>query len=434
MKEIGFMPKSLVLFTALALASGTPAVAQSEFAAIDADMPSLMAIYRDLHANPELSLEEVRSAGIMAAEAKKAGFTVTTGVGGTGVVAVLKNGPGKTVLIRADMDALPLTEKTGLPYASKKPGVMHACGHDTHMTGWIGTARRLAATKDKWSGTVVMIGQPAEERVLGAKAMLKDGLYTRFPKPDYAIAFHDGPFPAGMVGVANGYALAAVDGVDIKVRGVGTHGAAPHLGRDPVLLGARIVNALQSIVSREINPLDSGVITVGVFQGGTKRNIIADEATLQLTVRSYKPEVRKVLLDGIARVAKGEAIAAGLPEDRMPEVKSDGESADSTFNTAVLTPRLTKLWTAHFEPGRVIAVPPAMASEDFGDFSRDYPGIESTIFWVGGTPRAAFEAAKGDLSKLPGLHSPQWAPAAEAVISTAVEAMTVAVHDLLRKS
>ncbi len=421
------------MLVTLALAGASPAVAQSEFAAIDADMPSLMAIYRDLHANPELSLEEVRSAGIMAAEAKKAGFTVTTGVGGTGVVAVLQNGPGKTVLIRADMDALPLTEKTGLPYASKKAGVMHACGHDTHMTGWIGTARRLAATRDKWSGTIVMIGQPAEERVKGARAMLADGLYTRFPKPDYAIAFHDSPGPAGMLGYTDGYALANVDGVDIKVRGVGTHGAAPHLGRDPVLLGARIVNAIQSIVSREINPLDSGVITVGVFQGGTKRNIIADEATLQLTVRSYKPEVRKALLDGIARVAKGEAIAAGIPEDRMPVVTSDGESADATFNTPVLTPRLAKLWTAHFEPGRVMAVPPAMASEDFGDFSRGFPGIESTIFWVGGTPKAAFDAAKGDMSKLPGLHSPQWAPEAEAVIATAVEAMVVAVHDLLKR-
>lgn len=302
-----------------ALLAPAPAQAQDLSQAIGSDMPSLMTIYRDLHANPEVSFKEVRSAGVMAAEARKAGFTVTTGVGGNGVVAVLKNGPGKTVLIRADMDALPLTEKTGLPYASKKPGVMHACGHDTHMTGWIGTARRLAASKDKWSGTVVMIGQPAEERVKGAQAMLKDGLYTRFPKPDYAIAFHDGPMPAGTIGYTDGFALANVDGVDIKVKGVGTHGAAPQLGRDPVLLGARIVNALQSIISREINPLDAGVITVGVFQGGTKRNIIADEATLQLTVRSYKPEVRKALLDGIARVARGEAIAAGLSEDRMPE-------------------------------------------------------------------------------------------------------------------
>jgi amidohydrolase len=407
--------------------------APAERTAIAREMPSLIAIYRDLHANPELGLKEVRSAGIMAAEAKKAGFTVTTGVGGTGVVAVLKNGPGKTVLIRADMDALPLTEKTGLPYASKNPGIMHACGHDTHMTGWIGTARRLAATRDKWSGTVVMIGQPAEEIVVGAKAMLKDGLYTRFPKPDYALAFHDGPFPAGMVGYTDGYALANVDSIDIKVKGVGAHGAAPHLGRDPVLLGARIVNAIQSLVSREINPLEAGVVTVGVFQGGTKRNIISDEALLQLTIRSYKPEVRKTLLDGIARVARGEAIAAGLPDDRMPEVINTGESADATFNTAVLTQRLAKRWTSHFEPGRVMAIPPAMAAEDFGDFSRGYPGMESTIFWVGGTPKAAWDAAKGDYGKLPALHSPQWAPDAEAVISTAVEAMVVAVHDLLGK-
>jgi amidohydrolase len=433
MKETGSMSKPLALFTALAFASATPAIAQSEFAAIDADMPSLMAIYRDLHANPELSLEEVRSSSIMAAEAKKAGFTVTTGVGGTGVVAVLKNGPGKTVLIRADMDALPLTEKTGLDYASKKEGVMHACGHDTHMTGWIGTARRLAATKDKWSGTIVMIGQPAEERALGAKAMLKDGLYTRFPKPDYALAFHDMNLEAGRIGVPQAFALANVDGVDITVRGVGTHGAAPHLGRDPIVLAARIISALQTLVAREINPLESGVVTVGVIKGGTKRNIISEEVVLQLTVRSYAPEVRKTLLDGIARIARGEAIAAGMPEDRMPIVKSDGESADATFNTPGMTARLTQLWSAHFGDKRAGPAPPVMASEDFGDFSRDFPGVESTIFFVGGVPKVQWDAAGGNIAKVPGLHSPLWAPDAEAVIGTAVEAMTMAVHDLLKK-
>ncbi len=420
-------------FVIAALVASAPVQAQDLGQEIAADLPSLMTIYRDLHANPEVSFEEARSAGVMAAEAKKAGFTVTTGVGGHGVVAVMKNGPGKTVLIRADMDALPLTEKTGLPYASKKPGVMHACGHDTHMTGWIGTARRLAASKDKWSGTVVMIGQPAEERVKGAPAMLKDGLYTRFPKPDYAIAFHDGPMPAGTIGYTDGFALANVDGVDITVKGVGTHGAAPHLGRDPVLLASKIVVALQGIVSREINPLDAGVVTVGVFQGGTKRNIISDEVKLGLTVRSYKPEVRKALLDGIARIARGEAIAAGLPENLMPEVKSDGESADATFNTPAMTARMAALWKAHFPEGRVGPVPPSMAAEDFGDYSRGDPSIESIIFWVGGTPQAQWDAAKGDASKLPGLHSPQWAPDAEKVVATAVEAMTVAVHDLLKK-
>ncbi len=424
------MKRALLL---AALAFATPARAAPLADAIKADMPSLLAIYRDLHANPELSLEEVRSAGIMAAEAKKAGFTVTSGVGGNGVVAVMKNGPGKTLLIRADMDALPLTEKTGLPFASKTPGVMHACGHDTHMAAWIGTARRIAAMKDKWSGTIVMIGQPAEERVKGAKAMLADGLYTRFPKPDYAIAFHDMNLKAGTVGFVDGFALANVDGVDIKVKGVGTHGAAPHLGRDPIVLASRIVTSLQALVAREINPLDSGVVTVGVFHAGTKRNIISDEATLQLTVRSYTPEVRKTLLDGIARIARGEAIAAGLPEDRMPEVKSDGESADATFNTPAITQRLGKAWIAHFGPARARAVPPIMASEDFGDFSRAYPGVESLMFFVGGIPADQFDAAGGDIAKLPGLHSPQWAPDADAVISSAVEAMSVAVLDLLAK-
>ncbi len=423
-----------VAFAPLALmAVASPAQAEALRDAVTADMPSLLAIYRDLHANPELSLSEVRSAGVLAAEAKKLGFSVTTGVGGNGVVAVMRNGPGKTLLIRADMDALPLTEKTGLAFASKNAGVMHACGHDTHMTGWIGTARRLAAMKDKWSGTLIMIGQPAEERVAGAGAMLKDGLYSRFPKPDIALAFHDSPLPAGVIGYTDGYSLANVDGIDIKVKGVGTHGAAPHLGKDPILLASRIVVALQSLVSRDIDPLESGVVTVGSFHGGTKRNIISDEVTLQLTVRSYKPEVRKILLDGIARIARGEAIAAGMPEDRMPEVTSDGESADATFNTHDITQHLAGVFTTRFGGDRVRAVPPIMASEDFGQFSAGYPGTQSLIFWVGGTPRAALDAVKGDVTKVPGLHSPQWAPDAEAVISTATEAMTAAALDILAK-
>jgi amidohydrolase len=420
----------------LALAAAllaAPASAEPLRDAVSADMPSLLAIYRDLHANPELSFAEVRSAAIMAAEARKLGFAVTTGVGGHGIVAVMKNGPGKTLLIRADMDALPLTEKTGLAYASKNPGVMHACGHDTHMTGWIGAARRLAAMKSAWSGTLVMIGQPAEEQISGASAMLKDGLYTRFPKPDVAIAFHDSPLRAGVIGIADGFALAAGDSIDIKVRGVGTHGAAPHLGKDPILLASHIVIALQSLVSREIDPLESGVVTVGVFKGGTKRNIISDEVLLQLTMRSYKPEVRKILLDGIARIARGEAIAAGIPEDRMPEVSTAGESANATFNTPGITPRLTTVFRQHFGADRVQMVPPAMASEDFGDFSRSDPSIQSLIFWVGGTPQNKWDAAKGDVSKLPGLHSPQWAPDAAAVVSTAAEALTAAALEILAK-
>ena len=438
------MDKGLLLGAAVAATLiASSALANPVREAVAADLPSLMEIYRDLHAHPELSFAEARSAAIMATEARKAGFTVTEGVGGHGVVAVLRNGPGKTLLIRADMDGLPVTEKTGLPFASQimvtqadgsKTGVMHACGHDTHMTGWIGTARRLAAMRGAWSGTLVMIGQPAEERVKGAEAMLKDGLYSRFPKPDVAIAFHDSPMLAGTVGFTDGYALANVDGIDIKVRGVGTHGAAPHLGKDPILLAARIVTALQGLVAREINPLESGVVTVGVIHGGTKRNIISEEVLLQLTVRSYKPEVRKQLLEGIARVAKGEAIAAGMPEDRMPIVMSDGESADATFNTGAITQRIGKLFVTRFGPERAGPIPPAMASEDFGQFSAGFPGTESMIFWVGGTPQAVWDAAKGNPAKLPGLHSPYWAPDAEKVIATGAEALTAAALDILAKN
>ncbi|HYZ47532.1 MAG TPA: amidohydrolase, partial [Sphingomonas sp.] len=270
----------------------SPAFAQTDSLRGDIakDLPSLMAIYRDLHTNPELSTQEKRSAAILAAEAKKAGFEVTTGVGGTGVVAVMKNGPGPVVMLRSDMDALPVAEQTGLPFASKvkavgtdgqETPVMHACGHDTHMSAWIGTARRMAAMKDRWSGTLIMIGQPAEEVNAGAQAMLKDGLFTRFPKPQYVVGFHDSAsLPAGVVGYTPGYAMAAVDSVDILVKGVGGHGAAPATTKDPIVLAARIVTALQTLVSRETDPLDSAVVTVGSFQAGTKHNVIPDEAKL----------------------------------------------------------------------------------------------------------------------------------------------------------
>lgn len=276
---------------------------------------------------------------------------MTEKVGGTGIVAVMKNGPGPVVLVRADMDGLPVTEQTGLPGASTvrvttkegvETGVMHACGHDTHMTAWIGVARLMAANKGQWSGTLVMIGQPAEERGAGARMMLADGLYTRFPKPEYAIAFHDAAqFPAGMIGYTPGYALANVDSVDVTVKGLGGHGAYPQATKDPIVLASRIVTALQTLVAREISPLDSGVVTVGSFHAGAKHNIIPDEAKLQLTVRSYTDEVRTQLLDGIARIAKGEAIAAGMPEDRMPTISvAKDEYTPSVFNT----PSSPKRW------------------------------------------------------------------------------------------
>ena len=413
--------------------------------AIRADMPQLMTLYRDLHANPELSMQEVRTPAKVAPELRKLGFKVTEKVGKTGVVSVMTNGPGPVLMLRADMDGLPVVEQTGLPFASKvratarsgvETGVMHACGHDTHMTAFIGTARRLAAMKDQWSGTLVMILQPGEETGEGAKAMLDDGLYTRFPKPAYVLAFHDAAaLPAGAIGVTPGYALANVDSVDILVKGLGGHGAYPHTTKDPIVLASRIVVALQTLVSRENNPLDPAVVTVGSFQAGAKHNIISDEAKLQLTVRSYKPEVRKLLLDGIKRIARGEAIAAGLPEDRMPVVTIREEMyTPATFNTDDFSKKTLALFQQHFGADRASETPPVMGGEDFSRFWLADKQVQSLIFWVGGTPKEKWDAAGGDTLKLPSLHSPFWAPDAEAVISTATEALTVASLDVLKKN
>jgi hippurate hydrolase len=433
--------KALLLASALIAA---PATAQDLRAAVNGDLPQLMAVYRDLHAHPELSMQEVRSPAKLAAEARKLGFTVTEKVGKTGVVAVMKNGPGPVLMLRADMDGLPIVEQTNLPYASKvratarsgvETGVMHGCGHDTHMTAWLGTARRLAAMKDRWAGTLVMILQPGEETGEGAKAMLDDGLYTRFPRPNTVLAFHDAAaLPAGAIGITPGYALANVDSVDITVKGVGGHGAYPHTTKDPIVLASRIVSTLQTLVARENNPADPAVVTVGSFQAGAKHNIISDEARLQLTVRSYTPEVRKLLLDGIRRISRGEAIAAGMPEDRMPVVTVREEMyTPSTFNTEKISNRALELFTQTFGAERVHKTPAVMGGEDFSRFWLADKNVESLIFWVGGTPKAQYDAAAGDPAKLPSLHSPYWAPEAEAVISTATEAMTVAALDVLKK-
>ncbi len=434
-----------ILWTsAAALALAVPAAAQTLGGEVQKQMPSLMTIYKDLHANPELSFMEVRSAGILAAEARKLGFEVTEKVGGTGVVAVMKNGPGPVVLVRADMDGLPVTEQTGLPGASKvrvttkegvETGVMHACGHDTHMTAWIGVARLMAANKAKWSGTLVMIGQPAEERGAGARMMLADGLYTRFPKPEYVLAFHDAAqFPAGKIGYTPGYALANVDSVDVTVKGVGGHGAYPQTTKDPIVLASRIVGALQTLVSREISPLDSAVVTVGSFHAGAKHNIISDEAKLQLTVRSYSDEVRDHLLDGIARIAKGEAIAAGMPDDKMPVVTvQKDEYTPATFNTPEFTEEMAAFLKTSLGNDRVVQMPPVMGGEDFSRFGREDKSIKSLIVWVGGVPQAEYDAAKKEGRTLPSLHSPFWAPDAPAVISTATEALTAMTMKLMAK-
>lgn len=404
----------------------------------------LLELYRDLHAHPELSMEEVRTPALMAPKMRELGFEVTEYVGKTGVVAVLENGAGPVLLIRADMDGLPVKEQTGLPYASEARGklpdgsetpVMHACGHDTHITAWLATARRLTTRKDRWSGTLVMILQPGEERVMGAQAMLDDGLFTRFPKPDTMLAFHDSAtLPAGMIGITRGYTFANVDTLNVVVKGIGGHGAYPHTTKDPIVLASRIVMALQTLVSREKDPLEPAVVTVGSFHAGTKSNIIPDDATLALTVRSYSSETRQLLLEGIRRIVRGEALAAGVPDGRLPIVEIEHPSADATFNTAELTDHLLDLFSAHFGADRVVETKPIMASEDFSRFWLADKSKQSVIFWVGGVPQAEWDAAGGDTRKLPPLHSPLWAPDAEAVISTAAEAMSVAALDLMKRA
>ncbi len=434
---------------AIAAAAGAMLCSTSAFAQSDTlreglaqDMPELMALYRDLHEHPELSFEETETSAKLAARARAMGFDVTQGVGKTGVVAVMKNGEGPTVLIRADMDALPVVEQTGLPFASTvtatpasgvETGVMHACGHDTHMAAWIGAAQQLVDHKDEWSGTLVMILQPAEELGLGALAMLEDGLYERFPKPDYAIAFHDAAqFPAGMIGYAPGYALANVDSVDITVKGIGGHGAYPQTTRDPIVLASAIVMKLQTLVSRELSPLEPGVVTVGSFRAGSKHNIISDEAKLQLTVRSYTDESRKLLLDGIARIARGEAIAAGLPDDLMPVVTVEEPYTPSTYNDPELTESVIAGFRSRFGEERVMQVPSVMGGEDFGQFHRAAPDdVESFIFWVGGVPMDEWEAAQKGEATLPSLHSPLWAPDAEKVIATGAEALAASAMQLM---
>lgn len=433
-----------VLMAAGALLCSTGAVAQDDGlrAGVQEDMPELMELYRDLHANPELSFEEDETAAKLAALMRTLGFEVTEGVGKTGVVAVMENGEGPTVLIRADMDGLPVIEQTGLPFASTvkatpatgvETGVMHACGHDTHMTAWIGAAQQLVDHKDEWSGTLVMILQPAEEVGEGALAMLEDGLFTRFPKPDYAIAFHDAAqFPAGTIGYSPGYALANVDSVDITVKGVGGHGAYPQSTKDPVVLASSIVMKLQTLVSRELSPLEPGVVTVGSFRAGSKHNIISDEAKLQLTVRSYTDEARKLLLDGIARIARGEAIAAGIAEDQLPVVTVADPYTPSTFNDPEFTETVMTGFRTRFGEDRVMQVPSVMGGEDFSQYRRADPdGVESLIFWIGGVPEDEWQAAQNGEATLPSLHSPFWAPDAEKVIETGAEALASAAIDLM---
>ncbi|TAH38581.1 MAG: amidohydrolase [Planctomycetota bacterium] len=402
----------------------------------------LEAFYRELHASPELSFHEEKTSARMAAVLREAGFEVTERVGGFGVVGVLRNGDGPTLLVRTDMDALPVTEETGLPFASRvrtkddagnEVGVMHACGHDIHMTVWTGTARWLAAHKDQWRGTLVLIAQPAEERGAGARQMLEDGLFTRFPKPDFCIALHaDGQLPAGMVGYTPGYCYANVDTVDVTVRGKGGHGSAPHTTKDPVLLAARIVLALQTLVSREVDPLDSAVVTVGSIHGGTKHNIIPEEVKLQITVRSYTPEVRKLLLEGIHRTAVGEAQAAGFPQELWPEVVAHmQEHTPASYNDPALVERVNRALAAALGADQLKEMPASMGGEDFGRFA-PAAGCPGYMFRLGSIRQEKYDAAqKPGAPPLPSLHTKDYAPLAGPTIETGVKAMTAAVLELM---
>jgi len=403
---------------------------------VNAVYPDVEALYLDLHRNPELSLHEEQTSTKLAARARALGYEVTTGVGGTGVVAILRNGTGPTVLLRTDMDALPVQEKTGLPYASvvtvksdsgATVPVMHACGHDVHMSSWFGTARLMAENRQRWHGTLILIGQPAEETGQGAAAMLKDGLFTRFPKPDFALAIHDEPtLPAGKVGYTPGYTMASSDSVDITIYGRGGHGAQPQDTIDPIVIGARTVLALQTIVSREINPRDPAVVTVGSFQGGTKNNIIPDEVKLALTVRSYKPEVRQHLLASIERITKAEAMAAGAPREPLIKVTP---AANATYNDPELTKRVVAALDNAIGKANVVELPPKMVFEDFSEFS--LAGVPSSMFYVGAVEPAKFAAAQQSATPLPGLHSPLWAPDREPTLKMAITAETAALLAVL---
>ncbi|WP_420067715.1 amidohydrolase [Stigmatella aurantiaca] len=426
----------MFLFAGSALAAEPTGMAQRVTQGLHSLYPELDALYQQLHQTPELSTQEAKTAAKMAERLSALGFTVTQKVGGHGVVGVLRNGSGPTVMLRTDLDGLPVEEKTGLPYASKATAkdasgqtvpVMHACGHDVHMTAWVGAATLLARSKDQWRGTLVMVGQPAEEQGSGARAMLADGLFKRFPKPDFALAIHDlATGEAGTVEYVPEYALASVDSVDVTLYGKGGHGAYPHLTVDPILLAARTVMAFQTIVSRERDPLEPAVVTVGSIHGGTKHNIIPDEVKLQLTVRSYKPEVRQRILSAIERIAKAESQAAGSP--RAPDIAVT-EGTPATYNDPVLMKRVQEALVRALGAQNVRLGKPTMGGEDFSEYGR--AGVPSAMVWVGAVEPSKYQEAQKSGVALPSLHSPLFAPDRERTLRTGVTTLTHAALELL---
>jgi amidohydrolase len=432
--------------------SGVALAQQTPQSLADAELPSLLGIYKDLHTHPELSAQEERTAALVAKELRAAGCQVTEHLGkyenaklkAYGVVGVMKNGDGPTVLVRTDMDGLPVKEETGLPYASKDVAkndegkdvhVMHACGHDTHIAAFIGTARALAKLKDQWLGTILFVAQPAEETGNGARALLKDGLYEKFGKPSFALGFHDkADLATGHIGITEGYTYANVDSVDVIVRGVGGHGAYPHKTTDPIVIAAQMINSWQTIPSRQNNPLDPIVITVGSIHGGTKHNIISDEVKMQLTVRTYKPEVRERVLAAIERIAKGIAAAGGIPPERAPIITvSKDQFCPATYNNPELTKRLVAVWKKSLGDENVEIVDPTMGGEDFSEYSLPDYSIPAVNFHFGAVDPAKIAEHKRTGKELPTLHSSKFAPIPEPSIRTAIIGMTTAVLDLMKR-
>ena len=405
------------------------------------EVATLLPLYRDLHSHPELSHHEARTSGVIAGELRKLGFEVTEHVGkypdgsqAFGVVAVMKNGPGPVLMLRTELDALPVVEKTGLPFASQN-GAMHACGHDLHMTSFLGTAQMMAKLKSRWSGTLMMIGQPSEETIDGARAMLADGLYTRFPKPDYVIGLHDDPgIETGMIGMRSGPFYAAATSVEVRIRGVGGHGAHPEATKDPVVMAAEYILELQTIVSRQMLPLDPAVVTVGSIHGGSKNNIIPDEVVLELTVRAFTEDARERILASISRMAKGIALAAGVPEDRAPVVKvSDTEVTPPTYNDPKLAARVRRAVSAAIGENNIVESERIMVSEDFGQLGLKNHEIPTTLFELGALSHERIEEGRKGIKPVPSLHSAVFYPDIEPALRTGIIATTAAALDILTK-
>ncbi|MEM6736620.1 MAG: amidohydrolase [Bacteroidota bacterium] len=429
---------SIFLFSIILFSGGfilfTPII---ETKKIEADIDYLVDLYKSIHQLPELSLQEKETSKKLAEELRKVGFVVTENFGGYGIVGILQNGEGPTILYRTDMDALPMYEKTGLSYASKVEvpynggmvGTMHSCGHDIHMTNWVGTARYMSQIRDQWKGTLMFIGQPAEEIGAGARAMLEAGLYEKFGVPDYGIGLHSSPtLPAGTIGLSDGYTMANAESADIKVFGVGAHGASPHMSIDPIVIASMIVMDLQTIASRSVKPVDDVVVTVGAIKGGTKHNIIPDEVTLQLTIRTFKEEVRQLVHQRIEEIAKGVAIAAGLPEDKMPEVVFTATYTPANYNDPDLINSLRISASKVIDSNKIMEAELQMVAEDFSLYGKTSHKVPTVLFWLGTVPDHRIQS--GDL---PGLHSPFYYPEPTASLETGVAVVSQSMLDLFNQ-